>query len=98
MTVKILIKRLLKDGNLHKSAEMLIQARTNAMAAQGYISSETLRGCDNPNEIVVVSMWERKEDWETYRDSRSRIEIEEKFSDLLEGPAVHAAYNLGLYA
>lgn len=98
MTVKILIKRLLKDGNIDKAAEMLIQARTNAMGAQGYISSETLRGCDNPNEIVVVSMWERKEDWERYRDNPSRMELEENFSDLLACPAVHSAYNLGLYA
>ncbi len=98
MTVKILIKRLLKGDNLHKAAEMLIQARTNAMGAEGYISSETLRGCDNPNEIVVVSMWETKEDWERYRDNPARIKLEEEFSELLESPAAHSAYNLGLYA
>ena len=98
MTVKIFIKRTLKDDNLQKASEMLIQARTNAMDKQGYISSETLRGCDNPNEIVVVSMWEKKEDWFRYTNNTSRKELEEKFSELLEGPTVYAAYNLGLYA
>ena len=98
MTVKIFIKRTLKDGNFQKASKMLIQARTNAMREQGYISSETLRGCDNTNEIVVVSIWEKKEDWDRYINNTSRKELEAKFSKLLEGPAVYAAYNLGLYA
>jgi len=98
MAVKIFIKRSLKDGNLQKVSEMLIQARSNAMGEQGYISSETLRGCDDPNEIVVVSMWEKKEDWDRYKDNASRKELEAKFSELLDGSTVYAAYNLGLYA
>ncbi len=97
MTVKIFIKRKLKDGNFPKVSEMLIKARTNALGNKGYISSETLRGCDNPNEILVVAMWEKKADWEKYKDSASRQELETKFADLLDGPTVYAAYNLGLY-
>ncbi len=97
MTVKIFIKRKLKEGNFPKISEMLVKARTNALGNKGYISSETLRGCDNPNEILVVAMWEKKEDWEKYKDSASRREIETTFADLLDGPTVYAAYNLGLY-
>ncbi len=97
MTVKIFIKRKLKDGNFPKVSEMLIKARTNALGNEGYISSETLRGCDNPNEILVVAMWEKKADWETYKNSPSRQELETKFAELLDGPTVYAAYNLGLY-
>ncbi len=97
MTVKIFIKRKLKDGSFSKVSEMLIKARTNALGNKGYISSETLRGCDNPNEILVVAMWEKKADWEKYKDSASRKELETKFSELLDGPTVYASYNLGLY-
>jgi len=98
MTVKILIKRRIKDGNLEKASEMLIRARANALKEPGYISSETLRGCDDPNEIVVVSMWENKEDWDRYKTNASREELEAEFSKLLDGSAIYAAYNLGLYA
>ena len=97
MAVKIFIKRTFKDGNLQKASEMLIQARTNAMGEQGYISSETLRGCDNPNEILVVSMWEKKVDWDRYKDKTSRKELEAKFSELLDGSTEYGGYNLGLY-
>ncbi|MBU1343466.1 MAG: antibiotic biosynthesis monooxygenase [Proteobacteria bacterium] len=97
MTVKIYIKRKVKQGNLQKVSEMLVQARTNAVGKQGYISSETLQGCDNPNEILVVSMWDKKEDWNRYKDNVSRKEFEAKFAELLEGPTLYAAYNMGLY-
>lgn len=98
MAVKIIIRRRLKEGNLNKASEMLILARTNAMEEQGYISSETLRGCEDPNEIVVISMWEKKEDWDRYQEKASRREIEVEFEKLLDGPAVYDGYNLGLYA
>ncbi len=98
MAVKILITRKLKAGNLQEASKMLIQARINAMAEPGYISSETLRGCNDPNEIVVVSMWEKKEDWDRYKDNASRKELEAEFSKLLDSPTVYAAYNLGLYS
>lgn len=97
MTVKIFIKRKLKDDNFSKISEMLVKARTNALGNKGYISSETLRGCDDPNEILVVAMWEKKSDWERYKDSPSRKELETEFTKLLDGPTVYAAYNLGLY-
>ncbi len=98
MAVKILIKRTLKNGNLQKASEMLIRARTNAMEEPGYISSETLKGCENPNEIVVISMWETKEDWDRYKEKSSRKEIDDEFSKLLDGPALYASYDLGLYS
>jgi quinol monooxygenase YgiN len=97
MTVKIFIKRKLKEGNFSRVSEMLIKARTNALGNKGYISSETLRGCDNSNEILVVAMWEEKEDWDRYKDSASRRALEAKFTELLDGPTVYAAYTLGLY-
>ncbi len=97
MTVKILIKRKFKDVNFSKVSEMLIKARTNALGNKGYISSETLRNCDDPNEILVVAMWEKKADWDSYKDSAARKELETKFAEILDGPTVYAAYNLGLY-
>ena len=98
MAVKILIKRILKEGTLKRASELLIRARSAAMEEPGYISSETLRGCDNPNEIVVISMWERKIDWENFREKPARREILDEFAEILESPPMYASYNLGLYS
>ena len=100
MAVKIFIRRRLKDSSsdMEKASDLLIQARTNAMGRQGYISSETLRGCDDGNEILVVSMWEKKQDWDLYKNNPTRLELEEKFDKILDGPTVYSAYNLGINA
>ena len=96
MTVKILIKRKVKDTSMAEVSKMLIQARTNALGRDGYISSETLSNCDNPNEIVVLSMWRSKADWDAYIVDQSRMDFEREFEQLFESPTEYSVYNLGL--
>jgi heme-degrading monooxygenase HmoA len=75
---------------------MLIQARQNAMEENGYISSETLRGCEDSNEILVLSMWRKQEDWRRYESSAVRQDLENRFSEIMEGPSQSIAYTLGM--
>ena len=96
MTVKILIKRKVKATAMAEVSKMLVQARTNALGKNGYISSETLSNCDNPNEIVVVSMWRSKADWDVYKEDQNRMEFEREFEQLFESPTEYCVYNLGL--
>ncbi len=96
MTVKILIKRKIRDAAITEASKMLIQARTNALGKKGYISSETLSNCENPNEIMVLSMWRSKADWDAYKEDQSRIDLEREFEQLFDGPTEYSAYNLGL--
>ncbi|MFW2368559.1 MAG: antibiotic biosynthesis monooxygenase family protein [Desulforhopalus sp.] len=96
MTVKILIKRKFKNADPKNVSEVIAESRKNAMREKGYISSETLCGCDDPNLILVLSMWQKKEDWEHYKNSPARIETEAKYAELLERPTEHESYNLGL--
>lgn len=96
MAVKILIRRQFKEGTLKDASEMLIQARTNAMAFKGYIASETLSGCDDPHTLMVLSMWERKEDWDAYANSQERLDNERKFAEILEGETQYESFNLGM--
>jgi len=96
MTVKILIKRKVRDTAIAEVSKMLIQARTNALGKNGYISSETLSNCDNPNEILVLSIWRSKADWDGYREDQSRIDLEKEFEQLFDGPTEYSVYNMGL--
>ena len=75
---------------------MLIQARKNAMSNNGYISTETLVNHDDPCKIVVVSMWQKKEDWDVYASSSDRQANEEKFSGLLAADTTYEIYNMGM--
>ena len=96
MAVKVLIKRKIKDGKLNEASKLLIKARYNAMGRPGYISSETLSGCDHQNNVVVVSMWQRIENWNQWEKSELRAENEVEFETLIDGPVEYETYNLGL--
>ena len=96
MAVKILIKRKVKQGALKDASALLIQARKNAMSNNGYISTETLVDYDDPTIITVVSMWQKKENWDAYVASAMRQDNEAKFAQILEGDAVYEIYNMGM--
>jgi heme-degrading monooxygenase HmoA len=96
MAVKVLIKRKIKDGKLNEASKLLIKTRYSAMGQQGYISSETLTDCDDPNKVVVISMWQKIENWNQWKKSDLRSETEIGFESVLDGPTEYEAYNLGL--
>ena len=97
MAIKVLIKRKIKNGKLNEASKLLIKARYNAMGQPGYISSETLSGCvDKNNVVVVVSMWQKIADWNQWEKSELRAENEAEFETLLDGPVEYETYNLGL--
>ena len=96
MAVKVLIKRKIKDDKMNEASRLLINARYNAMSQKGYISSETLSGCENQNNVVVISMWQKIENWNQWRNSDLRAENETEFEALLDGPVEYETYNLGL--
>ena len=96
MAVKVLIKRKIKGGRIYDASRLLIKARYNAMGQPGYISSETLSGCDDPNNVVVISMWQKIEDWDNWKNDGLRKENEATFEALLDGPTEYETFNLGL--
>ena len=96
MAVKVIITRRFKEGYIREAAKLLIEARNNAMHEEGYISSETLNNCDNPDEIVVLSMWESRQDWWRYKESAARQELEHRFDEMMETKTQTVTYDLGL--
>jgi len=96
MAVKVLIKRKIKEGKLNDASKLLIKARYNAMGQPGYISSETLSGCDDSNNVLVISMWQRIENWNQWKNGDLRAENETAFEALLDGSTEYETYNLGL--
>lgn len=96
MSVKILIKRKFRKEALVNASAMLIKARTNAMGNKGYISTETLVSYEDPQSVLIISMWQSKKDWELYKDSSTRKEHEDKYSGLFEGTTEYELYKVGM--
>jgi heme-degrading monooxygenase HmoA len=96
MAVKILIKRKVKDGSTRAASRLLIKNRNDVMNQAGYISSETMRSLDDPDQIVVVSMWQSKEAWDNWKNSETRKANENEFKDYFIGKTSYEHYSLGL--
>jgi heme-degrading monooxygenase HmoA len=96
MAVKILIKRVVKDGCMKDVPRLLINARNGAMQCKGYIASETWQRTDAPNMITVVSMWQTVEDWTAWKNSEVRLQNESHFKEILATEPEYESYMLGM--
>ena len=96
MAVKIMIQRQLKASSLKDASRLLIRSRYSAMEMPGYIPSETLSGVEDPDKVVVLSMWQNIDDWNRWRTSPVRSEFETELEKLMQGPAQIEAFNLGI--
>jgi len=96
MAVKILIKRRLPLDKGQAMIELARQLRILAMQQEGYISGETLRRIDNPEEFLVISSWQSFENWEKWLSSRQRKELQSKIDTLLGRETTYEVYQYGL--
>ena len=96
MAIRVLIKRKFKNANPKNVNEVIYHFRQLATKEKGYISSESLNSFDDPNLVLVLSMWQSKEDWDRYMNSSDRKEAEKKCSELFERPPEYEAFHLGL--
>ncbi|MEJ2641427.1 MAG: antibiotic biosynthesis monooxygenase [Desulfosarcinaceae bacterium] len=96
MAIKVFIKRRITPGKMAEVSRLITQARYNAMAQQGYISSETYTALEDPNLIMVLSMWHDLSDWYTYRESAQRVAHDAEITSLLSEAPIYEIYRLGL--
>ncbi|MDM8549024.1 antibiotic biosynthesis monooxygenase [Desulfobacterales bacterium HSG2] len=91
MAVKIFIKRKV-TGSSTELTELLMELRTLTMAREGYISGETLKRVDKPEEVLVISTWKSIDDWKDWVSSKERTTIQDKIDLLLGKKTKYAIY------
>jgi len=94
MALKIIINRKVSKEKEKELRPLLIQLRAMATAQPGYISGETLRNVDRPEEYLVISTWQSVDNWKTWASTKERSEIQGKIGALL---GTKTEYNLYLY-
>lgn len=95
MAVKILIKRTVPQGKAREVIPLFRKLRTLANDQQGYISGETLRRLDKPDEFLVISTWESSDDWTKWVESGGRSEVQDRLDTLLGGKTDYEIYHYG---
>ncbi len=95
MAVKIMIKRKVTKGKEPELLPLLLELRALATSQPGYISGETLRNVENPEEFLVISTWKSVEDWKRWAQSEQRSKIQEKVDALLGEKTDYSIYLYG---
>jgi heme oxygenase (mycobilin-producing) len=94
MSIKVFIKRHIKEGRVEKAVEMLEGFRNMAKKEPGYISGETLINHYDSRSITIVSTWRTIEDWVRWQSSDKRASNEAKIEGLLEVPTKYEIYDI----
>ena len=92
MTVKIFIKRDVQEKNISELTTLLKRLRSLTLSQPGYISGETLKRIDTPNESMVISTWRSVEDWNKWVNNETRLKIQTEIDRLLGQETEYAIY------
>ena len=95
MAVKILIKRKVPQDKARKMIPLFRKMRASATEQPGYITGETLRNLENPDEFMVISTWQSSNDWNSWLKSDERKEVQNKIDALLGGETRYEIFHYG---
>jgi len=95
MAVKIIIKRRVSKEKESELLPLLVQLRSRATAQPGYISGETMRNVDYPEEYLVISTWQSVDVWKAWESNRERAEIQDRIDALLGEKTDYSIYFYG---
>ncbi len=93
MTVKIVIRRKVPKNKEKELLPLIKELRMATTRQAGYISGETLQRIDKPGETLVVSIWERAEDWNRWVTSPERSVLQTKIDTLLGKETEYEIYS-----
>jgi heme-degrading monooxygenase HmoA len=83
MPVQVIIKRKWQVDNPGELLPLLTELRSLAKEQPGYISGETLRSLDDPDDYMVVSKWETADDWKKWLQSKKRRDLQGRVDSLI---------------
>jgi heme-degrading monooxygenase HmoA len=92
MAVKIIIDRKVKRGKESDFAKLIRELRGKAISSKGYVSGETLRALEDPNNYIVISTWQSVEDWINWEKNPQRKKIHTKIEKLMARPSESRIY------
>jgi heme-degrading monooxygenase HmoA len=92
MAIKIIIHRKVYGKRQTELLPLLKELRVQAINQPGYLSGETLRAIDDPSEFLVISTWEKLEDWKSWESNPIRVSLQKKIDALLDEKTTSKAY------
>ncbi|MBW2438063.1 MAG: antibiotic biosynthesis monooxygenase [Desulfobacterales bacterium] len=95
MAIKILIRRKIPEDKARKMIPLFREMRSMANQQPGYITGETMRNLEKPDEFLVISTWETSEHWNRWVQSNERKQIQDQIDSLLGGKTEYEIFHYG---
>ena len=95
MAVKVLIRRNVPESKAREMIPLFRKMRTLANEQPGYITGETMRNLEKPDEFLVISTWETSDDWKRWVQSNDRQQIQGQIDALLGGETEYEIFHYG---
>jgi len=83
MSIKVIIKRKWQVDKPEELLPLLAALRATARKQPGFISGETLRSLDDPEDYLVISIWETADDWKKWMQNKKRRDLQGKVDSLI---------------
>ena len=83
MPIQVIIKRKWQIDKPEALFPLLTELRSLAKKQPGFISGETLRSLDDPENYMVVSKWETADDWQKWLQSKERRDLQGQVDSLI---------------
>jgi len=84
MAINVLITRRFKDEYAHEAHYHNTEIRALATVQPGYISGKTIINVEDSKEMIIISTWHSKEDWDNWYKSSVRQDYYKKLRLSLE--------------
>lgn len=95
MAVKVLIKRTVPADKAKDLIPLFRKMRSLATGQPGYISGETMKRLDAPDQFLIISTWKSSEDWNHWVETEQRKRIQAEIDVLLGGETTYEIYHYG---
>jgi len=92
MSVQVMIKRKWKVDKPKELLPLLKKLHTRAKKQPGYVSGETLRSIESPEDYLVISKWENIDDWKKWLNSKERRDIQGRVDSLIGEKTFYEVY------
>lgn len=92
MSVQVMIKRKWKVDKPKELLPLLKKLHTRAKKQSGYVSGETLRSIESPEDYLVISKWETIDDWKKWLNSKERRDIQGRVDSLIGEKTFYEVY------
>ncbi len=92
VAVTVLIKRKVMAGKGELLENLYRELVVMAVQQKGYLSAESMRRVDVPDEHLVISKWEHIDDWSKWLISETRMGFQERIDALIDSKTKFEIY------